>query len=167
MSEASSTSWLPAKFNESEYANIDALEVAAYVLFQRDWAISFAFRGNEVRVHRQPHKAREDRWHTYWHMVTEGSPEEERDTPLLDRLERVPWCRPVIENESQPEIKVWENTRGRDKHICIWFDRVNYIAILKQCRDHVLLKTTYCPERRRKQQLHKEYARYQKTGCAQ
>jgi len=166
MTGPATTDWLPDKLSEADYTDIDALEAAAYAIFQTDWSDFASFRGDQVRVHRHAHRAKADRWHTYWHAVTEGFPEEVRTSPIPDRLERVPWCRPIVDNEGDAAIKVWANVRGRDQHICIWFDRINYIVILKECRDHFLLKTTYCPESRRKKQLHREYAAWKKTGRA-
>ena len=166
MTTPATTYWLPKRLAEADYDDIAALESAAYAVFQNDWTDFPLFRGDEVRVYRHPHKANGDRWHTYWHAVTEGSPEEEWTSPVPERLERIPWCRPVVDHENDPAIKVWANVRGRDQHICIWFDRVNYIVILKQCKDHFLLKTTYCPRSRRKQQLHREYSAWKKTGRA-
>ena len=166
MTTPATTDWLPDRLAEADYDDITALEAMAYAVFQSDWTDFPLFRGDGVRVHRHPHKANGDRWYTYWHAVTEGSPEEERTSPVPERLERVPWCRAVVENENDAVVKVWANVRGRNQHICIWFDRVNYIVILKQCRDHFLLKTTYCPKSRRKQQLHREYAAWKKTGRA-
>jgi len=157
-------SWLPDQLSLNDFNGMADLEIAAYAVFQQDWSRSSVFRGDEVRVHRHPHKANPDRWHTYWHAVTEGHPEETRTTPMQDRLERSPWILPLVENEE--EVKVWSNIRGRDRHICIWMDRKNYLVILKKCKNHYLLKTAYCPESRRRQQLHREYANWKKTGCA-
>ena len=61
-------------------------------------------------------------------------------------------------------IKVWSNQRQGNTHVCIWFDRINYLVVLKQLSRNYLLKTTYIPESRRRQQLHKEYAAWKKTG---
>ena len=72
-----------------------------------------------------------------------------------------------MENEACPlsGIKVWSNWRGGSKHVCIWFDRQNYLVVLKQLSQNYLLKTTYCPESRRSQQLHREYAAWKKSGA--
>ncbi|HDH04741.1 MAG TPA: hypothetical protein ENH01_03370 [Nitrospirae bacterium] len=166
MTTPTTVAWLPEKLAEADFDDLNALEAAAYAIFQNDWTDFPSFRGEDVRVHRRPHIANGDRWNTYWHAVSEGSPEHLRTSPIPERLVRVPWCRPMVENESDAVVKVWANVRGRDQHICIWFDRINYIVILKQCRNHVLLKTAYCPKSRRKQQLHREYAAWKKTGRA-
>ena len=166
MTALATTDWLPDRLIAANYDDINALEIASYALFKNDWSDFAAFRGDEVRVHRRPHKANAARWHTYWHAVTEGFPEEIRKNPMTARLERIPWCRPIIVNENDAVVKVWSNFRKGSKHICIWFDRLNYIVILKQCQNHYLLKTTYCPESRRQKQFHREYAAWKKTGRA-
>jgi hypothetical protein len=160
----STPTWLPARLDRVTFPDKVALEAAAWTVFQNDFRIFPQFRGEAVRVSRVPHKARNDREHTYWHVVTEGEPEEARKTPMPDRLERVPWIKPLIENEACPlsDIKVWSNQRGGSTHICIWFDRLNYLVVLKQLSKNYLLKTAYMPESRRRQQLHKEYAAWKK-----
>lgn len=163
----STTSWLPARLERATFPDEIALEAAAWAVFQRDFASSPAFRTERVNINRQPHRARTDRFHTYWHAVTEGQPEESRVNPELERLERLPWARPVIENEACPHssIKVWSNRRGDSTHVCIYFDRINYLVVLKQLRTNYLLKTTYSPKSRRRHQLLKEYASWKKSGA--
>lgn len=163
----SNPTWLPAPLERTAFAEVAALEAAAWAVFQRDFARWPQFRGEFVTVWRTPHKARADRGHTYWHVVTEGEPEESRHTPMPDRLERMPWTRPLIENEACPlsAIKVWSNRRGGSTHVCVWFDRMNWLVVLKQLASNYLLKTTYCPESRRRQQLHREYAAWKRSGA--
>ena len=163
----SAPAWLPARLDRTTFADDAALEVAAWAVFQNDFAAFPQFRAEEVRVDRTPHKARADREHTYWHAVTDGQPEEARKIPELERLERTPWTKPLIENEACPlsTIKVWSNRRHGNKHICIWFDRVNYLVVLKQLTKNYLLKTTYCPEANTRRRMHKEYAAWKKSGA--
>ena len=158
--------WLPVRFDRTKFPTVADLELAAWAVYHKDFATQAKFRAENVAVSRRPHKARADREHTYWHMVTEGEPEEVRKTPMVDRLERMPWTRPVIENESDAAaaIKVWANERHGNRHICIWLDQQNYIVVLKQCAEHYLLKTAYCPEHKRRVQLHREYAAWKKDG---
>ncbi len=160
--------WLPSRLFQADFPDLTALECAAYAIFQQAWATHPIFRGDQVRVHRFPHRANGSRWNTYWHCVTEGDPEESRTTPIQERLERIPWSRPVIENEANVAagMKVWANFRGRDQHVCVWFEPENYLVVLKIAYDHFLLKTTYCPESRRRVQLQRDYSTWKKTGRA-
>ena len=157
--------WLPARLDRASFSDDIALELAAWATFQRDFATTPQFRLERVHVIRRPHPARSDRGYTYWHAVTKGQSESKRTTPETERLERIPWARPVIENEDCPHssIKVWSNRRGSSTHICIWFDRINYLIVLKQLTVNYLLKTTYSPQSRRRQQLHREYANWKKN----
>jgi len=159
--------WLPTRFDRAAFPTIADLELAAWAVYRKDFATVPRFRTENVGVVRRAHKVRADREHTYWHMITEGEPEESRTTPMPDRLERLPWTRPIIENEGDAaaSVKVWANERHGNTHVCIWFDRQNYIVVLKQCTGHYLLKTAYCPEPKRQQQLHREYAAWKKSGA--
>lgn len=163
---SSSPAWLPQALAQADFPDLSGLEAAAYAHFQTVWATPPSFRGDEVRAHRHPHLANPNRWNTYWHCVTEGEPEATRTTPIQDRLERIPWARPVIENETDANsgIKVWANVRGRDQHVCVWFEPENYLIVLKIARNHFVLKTTYRPEPHRKTQLHRDYTTWKKTG---
>lgn len=163
----SAPTWLPARLDRAHFSDETALETAAWTVFQRDFATGPQFRTERVNINRKPHPARTDRGHSYWHAVTEGEPEDARNSAEPERLERIPWVRPIIEGESceQSAIKVWSNQRGGSTHVCIWFDRINYLVVLKQLSANFLLKTTYSPEPRRKQQLHKEYAAWKKSGA--
>lgn len=159
--------WLPSRLDRASFSDVTALESTAWVKFQRDFATAPHFRAERVYVNRRRHPARSDRGHTYWHAVTKGNSESSRRTPETERLERIQWTRPVIENESCPRssIKVWSNRRRGSTHICIWFDRINYLIVLKQLSTNYLLKTTYSPQSRRRQQLHREYANWKKNGA--
>lgn len=159
--------WLPARLDRAFFSDVTALELAAWAVFQSDFKTAPQFRSERVYVNRRRHPARSDRGHTYWHTVTKGNSETERTTLVTERLEQIPWVRPVIENEACPHslIKVWSNRRKGSTHICIWFYKINYLIVLKQLNTNYLLKTTYSPQSRRRQQLHREYANWKKNGA--
>ena len=154
----STGNFLPAKLDGS--GGVAAVEPLAWAAFQKDFgkaAAAVPFKDAALEFNRHPHPANSAREHTYWHMVTEGQPEEARTAPELDRLERVPWARPVLEHAGD-EVKRWGNVRGSDRHFCIWHSRANYLIVVKQTVKAYLLKTTYCPTIARQRQLHQEFA---------
>ena len=163
----STPTWLPAPLDRATFPDADALEAAAWAIFQRDFANLPQFRGEKVVVSSHPHPANPVRSFTYWHCVTEGTPERTRTGLIPERMECIPWAWPLISNEAckQSAIKVWSNQRDGNAHVCIWFDRVNYMVVLAMTKSGFLLKTTYSPNSKRRHQLHKEYALWKKSGA--
>lgn len=163
----SDLNWVPDMLDGSQ--GIAGVEPNAYCSYQADFGPRQSpvnFRDSTLTVNRFPHPANRQREHTYWHMVTEGHPENVRNSPMLDRLQRVPWARPLLEHIGQPGVKAWANVRGSDRHFCVWHDRINYIVVVKQTVDAFLLKTTYQPTLDRRRKLHTEYAEAKKNGLA-
>lgn len=80
----------------------------------------------------------------------------ERDPPGSVRIH---WARPVIENESDVSIKVWENRRGGGRRICLWLQSEDYLVILADRKGYVILWTAYMvtqPHQKRKLQAEYE-----------
>ena len=141
-----------------------AYEDALNAIFMQDLAHGkLQFRGWNVGCKR--HDEYNGRWFTFWHLIQEGEVEEDR-TPDLRRCERLPWVRWVVENaEAHSEIDIWENWRGTNQHLLMWF-REEYLVVLAKRNGYWLLKTAYCTDKRgRIQQLRKERDRFLKqTG---
>lgn len=139
----------------------ETLEPRAHDAFQHDFGahvVSVLFQAQCVIMNRSPHPANSAREHTYWHMVTEGQPEEQRILPIEDRLAKIPWARPVLENATDPEIKVWFSPRYTSGNYCVWYSKANYLVVVKQLTNGFLLKTAYTPDYTRVTRLHQEYA---------
>jgi len=108
--------------------------------------------------------------YSVWHIIQEGKKEEDR-TPDLRRCERIRWPKPIIEHCTEGEIKVWENERhtkkGIQTSICIWFEQVEYLIILRKRTGFNLFWTAYpVTEAHRKRKLEKEYQCYLKKQGA-
>ena len=102
------------------------------------------FGGLRVGCRRQPETA--GRWASFWHLVQEGRIEDNR-TPDLRRCERIRWVRWVIENaRTHAGIDEWQNTRGTEANTLLWY-REEYLVVLAQRQDYVLLRTAYCTEK--------------------
>lgn len=90
--------------------------------------------------------------------------------PSLRRCERITWARTIIDfcPKRCDEILIWENIRKNKKNILLFCPAVNYLVVLGQRKDYLLLVTAYPVEHEhRKAQLLKEYDAYiEKTNNA-
>ena len=135
--------WLPAILCAPD---LNQLEPLAWTQFQTDFAPTIppvAFRTGAVELETQPHPGNAARPYTYWHLITEGSPETARTTAIAERLERIPWLRPLLVNLGGGEVRCWVKKQfGRD-YFCLWCFAANYLVILKDDGNRFLLTTAY------------------------
>lgn len=118
---------------------------AIYQCFERDFVHNKpVFRGKRLRLKRHPEY--DGKSATFWHMISEGSIEDER-TPDMRRCERIKWPKPIIENDSDTALKVWAEKRGGRKRIHIWFEQEGYLVVLEDRRDYILPWTAFRIER--------------------
>ena len=120
------------------------------------------FHGQGVSCRRHPETA--GRWAAFWHLVQEGSTEDDR-TPDLRRCERLRWIRWIIENAGvHPEIDEWQNRRKSEINTLLWYQE-EYLVVLSQRGNYWLLKTAYCTEQpKRKAQLRRERDNFRRAG---
>ena len=118
------------------------------------------FRGDPVNCRRMPETA--GRWAAFWHLVQEGRIEDDR-LPDLRRCERLSWVRWTIESaQTLPEIDMWENTRGTEVNVLLWY-REEYLVVLARRPGYWLLRTAYCTDQsRRAAQLRRECDAFQR-----
>lgn len=84
-----------------------------------------------------------DKEYTFWHMVSEGEVEEER-TPDIRRCERIKWPKPIIENSSDEQVKVWENERKNkkgkiQKRICFCYGEWEYLVVISKRNNYFFI----------------------------
>jgi hypothetical protein len=154
------TVWLPPLVLFNAYGgDWQAYLEAIYAWFKQDFIDSKpVFQGRRLGLKRIPITHGKEA--TFWHMVQEG-PIEDKRTPDFRRCERIRWPRPIIENDSDPAIKVWRNKRGSEERVCLWFAQEHYLVILADRGDYILPWTAYPVEQQHRQRkLEKEYAAY-------
>jgi len=154
--------WLPplellAEHNGNWNAYLDAI----YEWFRQDFIDSKpVFQGRRLGLKRHP--VTHGKEATFWHMIQEGSVEDDR-TPDLRRCERIRWPRPIIENDGDPAIKIWRNQRRNEERVCLWFVPENYLVILADRGHYILPWTAYLVEQpHRQRKLQREYEEYWK-----
>lgn len=145
---------LPDKILFNDYRDWGKYVDVLYSLFKRDFIDSKPHVGNVVfRLKYKPEF--QDRAYTFYHMTHKGDVENER-TPDMRRCERLPWCRPTIENADKYKLCFWEEERKGHHRVCIWlqaeddFGKVaiedNYFVILDVRDGYVLPWTAFCAE---------------------
>lgn len=135
---------------------------ALYGWFKQDFVDTKpVFQGRRLGLKRFPmDKGKEA---TFWHMISEGKREEGR-TPDLRRCERIRWPKPIIERDTDPEVKVWRNQRNGEQRVCLWLEQENYLVVLADRKRYILPWTAYLIEHEhQRRKLLKEYEEYQRN----
>lgn len=117
---------------------------------------------NGIRIAHKKHPLIKGKSCTYWHIISDGEEEEDREIDLR-RCERVKWPAFIINNciDTCDEILVWENKRGWNTRVLIWCREVEYLIVLDKRQEFLLLWTAYPVTRgHRKAKLLKEYHEY-------
>lgn len=158
--------WLPPLVLFTDYDGDWGRYVEAlYAYFKKDFVDSKpSFRGTRLGLKRYPVIQKKEA--TFWHLISEGKYEADR-LPDLRRCERIRWPRPIIDHNADTEIKVWENVRGTEKRICLWFEEQEYLVVLAKRQRYILLWTAYpVTEDHRKRKLRREYEGSKKASAA-
>jgi hypothetical protein len=95
-------------------------------------------------------------------MISTGEVEADR-LPDLRRCERIRWPKPIIENETSSEVRVWEEERKGETRIHLWLYSLGYLVILNQRNGYLLPWTAYYVEYdHERNKLDKRWERYKK-----
>ncbi len=158
--------WLPGLvFFEDYDGNWERYIDAVYACFKRDFLDkSVQYAGLRLGIKRHPEF--QSKSTTFWHIVSEGSVEDER-LPDLRRCERIQWPRPVIENCNDSCMKVWENVRQGERRVCLWLEDFDYLVVLAMRNGYCLLWTAYCvTQNHQRVKLQREYEAFNKADAA-
>lgn len=138
---------------------------AIYTVFEEDFIKSHPiYEGLKVSVRKYPEV---DGLHrTFYHITHQGEDESNRQ-PDLRRMERIRFPKFVIDNNTNSEILIWKNIRGKDERIVLFNEAENYVVILTDRTDYYMFITAYYIEtEHRKRSLLKEYETYIKAKTA-
>ena len=158
----SSCDWLPALVLLEQYGGEwERYIEAVYRYFREDFIDSRPkFENRNVGLKRYPLFQQKEC--TFWHCTSEGEEEEERP-PDIRRCERIRWPRPIIEHSTDKLVRCWRNKRGSEKRILLWFCEDDYLVVLADRGNYVLLWTAYLVTyNHTREKLIREYEEFQK-----
>ncbi len=121
---------LPDKVVRSDFNNDAEFVDACYLFFWNDFVKERPqFRSARMGLKRLP--IRDGKEATFYHMTTTGEDENNR-TLEVDRSERVRWARPLIENETHADLRVWTERKNGEKRIHIWHHTEDYVVVVSE-----------------------------------
>lgn len=161
-----SNDWLPPLVLLSDSGgNWPAYEEILYAAFKADFIDSVpAWPGKRVGLKRHPfHRDKEA---TFWHFVSEGKTEADRE-PDMRRCEVIRWPRATMNEfpnrppSAQDRIVWWRNERQGAERILLALPDFSYLMILADRGDYILPWTQYLVEyANRREKYRKEFEAY-------
>jgi hypothetical protein len=160
---------LPEIIELSHYrGNFDTYMQAVYDIFVNDFIHTKpVYCGIKLGLKRFP--IVDGKEYTFYHMTHSGDIESER-IPDLRRMEAVPWPKPMINDSTHPDLRVWQNIRrgtgGTKSRILILNESTNYLVVLDRRDTFILPWTAYFVGNKQKTRLLNEYETYIKAETA-
>lgn len=168
MPEDEEHDWLPDYIEFSTYGNWNSYLDVIHAKFLSDFVHSKPnWPGKRFSLKRHPEY--EGKSATFWHIISEGSIEEQR-TPDIRRCECIAWPRAIIDqfpdqpSDDNDSVLWWQNRRGREKRILLALPDFSYLVVMADRGDYIMLWTAYPVERSHQQRkLEREYDHYWKN----
>ncbi len=106
---------------------------ALYAIFDRDFRSGGpSFQGTRIWWNRTV-KAGDQFEEGFWHLISRTDPRTGERLPEFRRAERLPWCRPVIDHEREPEVLVWDYDKGEGLvRTYVWLRDFDYVVVLQR-----------------------------------
>lgn len=141
--------------------NYDAYIEAIYSHFHNDFVKNPVkiFNGKRIVFKKEPYEKNKEA--IFWHLVSEGPIESERNI-CLRRCERICWIKQLVCNCHTEHVNMWETKRGSDKRMIISKKDFSYVVILSDQKNVMVLITAYDVQHNsQKEKLRKEYEKYE------
>lgn len=152
--------WLPEQILMQDFGgDWQKFFDAVYEVFHQHFVANKPeFRGKRLGLKRNPEY--DGKSATFWHMTSTGNVESDR-IPDMRRCERIRWPKSIIENSTDPALKVWAEPQGKNQRIHIWLESEGYLVVLDDRGDYVLPWTAFYIERdHQRSKYQKRWERY-------
>lgn len=135
--------WLPPIIPYSDFnGDWEAFLTEIYRVFLHEYSPNNLpyFEGERLKLKRHPIEAGKEA--TFWHLTSEGRVEADR-TPDLRRCERILWAKAIIQNMSDPDVKIWDIEVKNEVRTCLWLEEGDYVVVVARREGYNLLWTAY------------------------
>lgn len=131
-----------------------------YGIFKRDFIDNQVLCG-VLKIIYDKRKIDEQKEEAFWHLITKNDRKLGR-IPDYERAKRLPWVKPIIQNYSSTDLKVWDYPEKKNRvRMYLWLENYDYAVILERNRGerkHLLtLITAFYVEGWKKRDLIRRY----------
>lgn len=122
-------SWLPDMISvDGEW---EAVLLRLYVIFERDIKNGNPMLNSRMVWYERKKKDGNKYEEGFWHLIERENKKAKERQFDPRRSERLPWCKPTIENSSQSEVLTWDFEEADGQvNTYIWLVNCDYVAIL-------------------------------------
>jgi len=139
-------SWLPDALRYSDFdGDWEKFLTTVYQTFEHDFKKSRPrYRGFPISYDSKIEDGKEV---VFWHLTSQYDKKTRNREMDLRRCERIPWPSPIIKHSQDKQLSAWKNKRGKEIRILLWLESMDYLVVLKESRNTVILLTAYCTDR--------------------
>ena len=139
-------SWLPDALRYSDFdGDWEKFLATVYQIFERDFKQSRpSYSGLHLSYDSRIKDGKEE---VFWHLTSQYDRKTGNREMDLRRCERIAWPSPIIVHSQDKQLSVWKNKRGKEIRILLWFEEMDYLVVLKESRNTVILLTAYCTDK--------------------
>lgn len=151
---------LPGLVELSDYGNNWEKYLNALYEIYISQIVNTGLSYNGLPIHYRFNPQTDGKGYGFWHLISEGEKEDDR-TPDIRRCERILWVAWIIrESKTNQEILWYENKRGSEIHVVLWFRLHRFAIILAKRAGYYLLKSAYTIKPHREKVFEKEWRSY-------
>lgn len=78
----------------------------------------------------------------FWHLISKFNYASNQREPDFPRAQKLPWCKPTIENHSESIVKCWDYEEENKRiKTYIWLENYDYIVIIEKRATNAFLAT--------------------------
>lgn len=96
----------------------------------------------------------------FWHLTHRDDKTAGERMPDFRRCERLPWARPMLDNQGQPEVMAWDYREGDGTiKTYVWLKDYDYLVLMKKYPDggRRLITAHYVDYSNKRRKLEKKY----------
>lgn len=136
-----SPAWLPRKYNTNGVWE-EILE-GLYHIFHNDFIKEKCyFDRHEINFDKR--KIDSPYEEGFWHVISKTNKSTGMREPDFPRAQKLPWCKPCIENHKDQNIKCWDYEEGNGRfRTYIWLENFDYVVIIEKKRRVAFLVTAF------------------------